>query len=426
MKETNQPEPPDTQKPPNTQGPPSAQGKKTRLFKSKGLYIAAWLAGLGLLMLLPSLRTFFEHNEVLAIGLIFVPPIAILLPWSDILGALGELKNRIGLALHQPTPAVQPSRAKPKQWAIRSHSLKVNQGCLISVVIVLLIIIASFLIWSQAPQWICNDLVRALGNPALAAVLISVYAILVALLIKSADSSQRRGLAALPCVLFMVFAVRIYLVLDSTPNLHAICAQPTPPPIATSSATSAVTPTSNPGETLMPTVTPIPTRTATPSSTPTLSPPPSYTPTSIPNPSRTPTPALLSAPNLIKPGNDSNWPQGFVQFEWTWDGNLSDNRWYLVRVGRDPNLELQTATAKTWEKGTSWVTSDLGGPTGWYYAYAVVIGTKPGDAGNCGLPYIYEAGKNVCFREISARSETKKFFFTFKPPSDRCPSWPHC
>ncbi len=194
---------------------------------------------------------------------------------------------------------------------------------------------------------------------------------------------------------------------------------PTPTHTSTARSTQTIAPTPSP------TSTPAPSSSPTSSPIPTHYPSPSVSPTRTPTPIAVPTLALLPAPKLIKPGNDSGWTMGFVQFEWTWDGNLSNDKWYLIRVGPDPNLEMNTATAKTWESGTSWQTNDVGARAGWYYAYVVVIGTWPGSAESC-KPYIYEAGKNVCFREISARSEKQEFYFV--PPGSGAPSCPpgHC
>ena len=194
------------------------------------------------------------------------------------------------------------------------------------------------------------------------------------------------------------------------------------PPTSTSTPIMAtVTPTTTPTHE-MPTLV-SPTFTTTPSSTPT--PTPTHTSTSTPRPTRAPTltPTLLPPPKLIKPENDSSWA-GFVQFEWTWEGNLSEEKWYAVRAW--PKQGIRPGHSQTWEKGTSWAASDLGGSGGEYCSHVVVLATWPGNLESC-KPYTYESGKNVCYKEISRRSEERCFFFTppgpdgLGCPPGRCP-----
>lgn len=184
-------------------------------------------------------------------------------------------------------------------------------------------------------------------------------------------------------------------------------------------ATPTALATKVPSETQKPST---PTFTTIPSSTPTLLSSPTHTRTPTPTSTRTPAPtpiALLPAPKLIKPGNDSNW-SGYIQFEWTWDGNLGEDNWYAVRAW--PEGELSPGHSKTWTQDMSWETGDLGPRGGWYRSHVVVLSTWHGSKESC-KPFNYEEGKDRCYREISKRSEERRFYYT-APSSPSCA--PNC
>lgn len=170
----------------------------------------------------------------------------------------------------------------------------------------------------------------------------------------------------------------------SAVTMAATSPSPTWTPLPTQPTTPTPSPTPTPSLTPTATLTPVPTRTpilgapttavppASPSPAATASPEPSDTPTPEPptptdTPTWTPTPKVYATPSLLSPDDGAQFLAGIgAQLVWHWDGQLSQDEYFDVRVWQGG----ASHTGIAWTKDT---TIDFLGEPGITYSWAVAV-----------------------------------------------------